>query len=324
MAVKFRDYYEILGVSKTASQDEIRKAFRKLARQHHPDVSKEKASAEEKFKEINEAYEVLSDEEKRQKYDQLGANWNQPGGYQTPPGWEGAPGSRGGGGSFAGGDFEFGGTGFSDFFEMFFGSRRGGGGRPGGGGFDFGGYGGGRPGVARGEDLTADLMVTMEEALRGGKRSVSFRRSGSSKVETYDVKIPAAVYEGQRIRLKGQGEAGIGGGESGDLFLRVRIAQHPEFEREEADLYYDLEVTAPEAVLGGEFQVPTLDGGNAKLNIQPGTQGNQKLRLRGRGLPKNGGGRGDLYVVVSINIPKELSPAQRELWTKLRELDTSH
>src|SRR6202045_3608792 len=173
MAVQFRDYYETLGVSKTASEDEIRSAFRKLARKYHPDVAKDKKNAEEKFKQINEAYEVLSDAEKRKKYDQLGANWNQPGGFQPPPNW-GAQ-QPGGGFSQWGGDnggvqFEFGGTGFSDFFEAFFGGGR--------GRSAFGGFAGRQATAERGRDVEADILVTLEEASQGSKRTVSLRRAG--------------------------------------------------------------------------------------------------------------------------------------------------
>src|SRR5262249_17328640 len=221
MPVQFRDYYETLGVPKTATDDEIRGAFRKLARKYHPDVAKDKKVAEEKFKEINEAYEVLSDPEKRAKYDQLGANWNQPGGFQPPPEWASGGGFRRyGDGNGGGVEFEFGGTGFSDFFEAFFGGGRGQ--SAFGGGFRW------RSGTAeRGQDVEADIMVTLEEALHGSNRQISLRRSDSDKLETYQVKIPRGVHEGQRIRLAGQGEAGTRGGKKGDLFLRVRLARHP-------------------------------------------------------------------------------------------------
>src|SRR5437763_11191967 len=216
MAVQFRDYYEALGVPKTASDEEVRSAFRKLARKHHPDVAKDKKAAEEKFKEINEAYEVLSDPEKRKKYDQLGADWNPPGGFQPPPGW-GAQQPGGGFYRYGGGDggveFEFGGTGFSDFFEAFFGGGR--------GRSALGGLGGRQATAERGADVEADIMVTLEEALHGSTRTVSLRRAGSNKVENYQVKIPRGVREGQRIRLAGQGEAGARGGQSGGLCVRV-------------------------------------------------------------------------------------------------------
>ena len=189
MAVQFRDYYETLGVSKTATEDEIRSAFRKLARKYHPDVAKDKKAAEEKFKQINEAYEVLGDPEKRKKYDQLGADWNQPGGFQPPPQWGGQPGGefyQWGGDGGGGVQFEFGGTGFSDFFEAFFGGGR--------GRSAFGGFGGREANAERGADVEADIMVTLEEALHGSTRTVSLRRAGSNKVENYQVKIPRGVH----------------------------------------------------------------------------------------------------------------------------------
>jgi curved DNA-binding protein len=321
MAVQFRDYYETLGVPKTASDDEIKSAFRKLARKYHPDVAKDKKTAEEKFKQINEAYEVLSDAEKRKKYDQLGANWNQPGGFQPPPDWgtqQGQPGGgfyRSGGGREGGVEFEFNGTGFSDFFEQFFGGGR--------GHSAFGG-GGGRgfrreAGSARGSDVEADVMVPLEEALHGAKRTISLRRAGSNKVETYQVKIPRGVHEGQRIRLAGQGEAGAGGGRSGDLFLRVRLARHPDFTIEGSDLIHDVKIAPWQAVLGTEIEVPTPEG-KVRLKIPPGTQGGQKFRLRERGLPTASGKRGDLYVVAQITISRKITERERELWSEFAKL----
>src|SRR5580765_9061989 len=238
MPVEFKDYYTTLGVPRDASDDDIKKAFRKLARQFHPDVAKDKRAAEEKFKEINEAYEVLSDPEKRTKYDQLGAGWKQPGGFQPPPGW-GAQQPGGGFYQYGGGDggveFEFGGTGFSDFFEAFFGGGR--------GQSAFGGGFGRRSATEeRGQDVEADIMVTLEEALHGSTRQISLRRSDSDKVETYQVKIPRGVHEGQRIRLAGQGEAGARGGKKGDLFLRVRLARHPDFAVEGNDLVHEVKI----------------------------------------------------------------------------------
>src|SRR5207249_3035169 len=266
MPVQFRDYYETLGVPKTATEDEIRTAFRKLARKHHPDVAKDKKAAEEKFKEINEAYEVLSDSEKRKKYDQLGADWNRPGGFQPPRGWVAQP-PEGGfyqWGGDGGVQFEFGGTGFSDFFEAFFGGGR--------GRSAFGGFGGRQATAERGADVEADIMVTLEEAHHGSTRTVSLRRAGSNKVENYQVKIPRGVHEGQRIRLAGQGEAGVRGGKSGDLFLRVRLARHPDFSVEGSDLIHEVKIEPWRAVLGSELVVPTLEG-NVRLKIPPGTQG---------------------------------------------------
>jgi curved DNA-binding protein len=313
MAVQFRDYYETLGVSKTASEDEIKSAFRKLARKYHPDVAKDKKEAEEKFKQINEAYEVLSDPEKRRKYDQLGENWNQPGGFQPRPQWGGGQpgGFRWGSGENGGVEFEFGGTGFSDFFETFFGGGR--------GRSAFGGFGQRGTMAERGSDVEADIMVTLEEALHGSTRQVSLRRAGSKKTETYQVKIPRGVREGQRIRLAGQGEAGERGGKSGDLFLRVRLARHPDFSVEGSDLVHEVKIAPWQATLGDQLIVPTLEG-SARLKLPPGTQGGQRFRLRGRGLPGVSGQRGDLYVVAQISVPKKLSEREREIWEQLAQL----
>jgi curved DNA-binding protein len=316
MAVQFRDYYETLGVSKTASDEEIRSAFRKLARKYHPDVAKDKKAAEEKFKQINEAYEVLGDPEKRKKYDQLGANWNQPGGFQPPPDW-GQP----AGGQFYqwGGDggnveFEFGGTGFSDFFEAFFGGGR--------GRSAFGGFGARGATVERGADVEADILVTLEEALEGSTRTVSLRRAGSNKVESYQVKIPRGVHEGQRIRLAGQGEAGVRGGRSGDLFLRVRLARHPDFRVEGSDLIHEVKIAPWQAALGTQLSVPTLEG-NVRLKVPAGTQPGQRFRLRQRGLPTTSGRRGDLYVEIQVTVPKKLTEREREIWNQLAKLHGS-
>jgi len=316
MAVQFRDYYETLDVPKTATEDEIRSAFRKLARKHHPDVAKDKKAAEEKFKEINEAYEVLSDPEKRKKYDQLGADWNRPGGFQPPPGWQWEAQQPGDGFYQSGGDgrgvqFEFGGTGFSDFFEAFFGGGR--------GRSAFGGFGGRQATAERGADVEADIMVTLEEASHGSTRTVSLRRAGSNKVENYQVKIPRGVHEGQRIRLAGQGEVGVRGGKSGDLFLRVRLAKHPDFSVEGSSLIKEVKIEPWGAALGSELLVPTLEG-NVRLKIPPGTQGGQRFRLRERGLPSASGARGNLYVDVQISVPKKLSEREKEIWRELAKL----
>jgi curved DNA-binding protein len=332
MPVEFKDYYKTLGVERTASHDDIRKAFRKLARQYHPDVAKDKKHAEEKFKEINEAYEVLGDAEKRKKYDNLGADWKA--GFHPPP-----PGSGGAGrgdpfGTYTwhGGSpsegFEFKGTGFSDFFEQFFG----------------GGFSQGRashqPETERGQDVEGVLMVTLEEAIRGGVRSISLRRNtvcpechgtgvkgrgacpacdGTGQVsitENHKVKIPAGVRDGQRLRISGRGEPGVGGGPPGDLYLRVRMASHPDFRVEGGDLYYDLDLAPWEAALGTSVSIPTLTT-PVSIKIPPGTQNGQRLRVKGRGLPGRDSEQGDLYVVARVQMPKQINDREKELWEQL-------
>ena len=319
MPVEFKDYYQSLGVSRDASQDDIRKSFRKLARQYHPDVAKDKKSAEEKFKEINEAYEVLSDPAKRKKYDTLGANWNRA---EAPPGSHGFGGGRGfrgqNGEEF---EFHFGGTGFSDFFEQFFGGR-------GERGFGFddlnqaGRSGGGAAGPMRGQDVQGDIMVTLDEALHGSVRTISYQRvnrqTGQVVSENFRVRIPVGVAEGQMIRVPGKGEAGYNGGSAGDLYLRVRFAQHPDFRVRGSDLYYDLELAPWEAVLGTTVSIPALDG-PVSVKIPGGANKGQQLRVRGKGLPGPGGARGDLYAVISIQMPTEVTAAERELWQQLAQ-----
>jgi len=302
--MQFKDYYATLGVPKTATADEIRKAFRKLARQYHPDVAKDKKNGEAKFKEINEAYEVLSDEEKRKRYDELGADWEH-GAPQPPPGWSqggGRPGGFGDGGGFSG-------TGFSDFFEQFFGGSTF---RGGAGGFS--GFGAAEP--ARGGDIEADLLVTIEEALHGTKKKISFRRDSQAQVETYEVRIPKGVREGQKIRLAGQGEGAGKRGQAGDLYLVVRFEKHPDYHIEGSDLIYDLEIPVWRAVLGGEASVPTPDG-SVRLKIPACSQPDRKFRIKGRGLPTGSSTRGDFYVHLEVALPTELTDEQRALWEKL-------
>ncbi|HHY85922.1 MAG TPA: J domain-containing protein [Verrucomicrobia bacterium] len=317
MAVQYKDYYEILGVPRNASDAEIKRAFRKLAREYHPDVARDKKKAEEKFKELNEAYEVLSDPEKRRKYDALGANWKAGAEFRPPPGWEEFSGARGFSGAGPEGRFEFhfDGTGFSDFFEQLFGSRRYG---------NMGAAGFGpsdrfafeeEPAARRGRDIEGDILVTLEESLRGSVRTVSVRHN--SRTNTYQVKIPPGVLDGQRLRVSGRGEAGAGGGAAGDLYLRVRLARHPDFDVDGHNLVHVLELAPWEAVLGGEISVPTLDG-RVNIRIPPGTQAGQKLRVRGRGLPDRSGGRGDLIVVARIEVPDRVSESERALWEQLR------
>ncbi|HEY9173077.1 MAG TPA: J domain-containing protein [Verrucomicrobiae bacterium] len=331
MPVEFKDYYAILGVPRSATDTEIKKAFRKLAREYHPDVAKDKKIAEEKFKEINEAYEVLSDPAKRKKYDALGANWNRGGGFEPPPGWQQDRDTR-----WSGPDgsqhyeFHFGGTGFSDFFEQFFGGGRGGGfedvlrqaaARGTGGHAEFDGH---TEPAQRGQDIEGDLLVTLEEALRGSVRSISLRRinprSGQAETHTFKVRIPSGVQDGQTIRVPGQGGNGSREGLAGDLYLHVRLAAHPHFRPRGADLYHDLDLAPWEAVLGCTVEAPTLDG-KVTVRIPPGTNNGQQLRVRGRGLPRGSGGeRGDLYVVVNVEMPKHISDEERAAWEQLARI----
>jgi len=305
MPAKFRDYYETLGVERNATHDEIRTAFRKLARKYHPDVAEDKQAAEEKFKEINEAYEVLSDESKRRKYDELGANWEAGGAAPPPP-----PQGSGGWSTEGGVEFEFGGTGFSDFFEQFFGTRR----------ASSGGYSAEGHMPMRGQDIESDMLVTLEEALHGSTRQVSFRRGSTGKVETYTVRVPKGIRQGQRIRLAGIGGHGLDGGGAGDLFLRIRYERHPEFDVSGADLLHEVTVPAWKAVVGGEVAVPTLDG-IAKLKVPAGSQVGRKFRIPGKGLPLAGGNRGDFYAVLRISLPEPpISANEKELWEKIAAL----
>jgi len=306
MAVKFKDYYETLGVPRAASDADIKKNFRKLAREFHPDVAKDKKRAEEKFKEINEAYEVLGDPAKRKKYDELGADWKSGAEFRPPPGWGGGRSQQRPG--QGGAEFEFGGTGFSDFFEQVFGSRM----RGGAGGFGRSASFGEEEDFARGRDIEGDIMVTLEEVMHGSVRGVNVRRPAgrTMKEDTYQVKIPPGITEGQKLRLAGKGEAG------GDLFLRVRLAKHPDFEVDGHNLIHEAELAPWEAVLGANISVPTL-GGKVNIKIPPGTQGGQKLRVRGRGLPQPGG-HGDLLVVASIAVPGNITEGERKLWEQLQ------
>jgi DnaJ-class molecular chaperone len=325
MAVKFRDYYEVLGVPKTATESEIRKAYRDLARKNHPDVNPGDKAAEDRFKEINEAYEVLSDPEKRKRYDQLGPNWKAGADFTPPPGWEnvrvdfGDFGEAFGQGRGAGG--------FSDFFESLFGARRG---ARAGAGFRM-----------RGQDIEAEIPLTLEEAHRGVTRSITLQvtetcpdcngsgiKDGKTcptcrgagairRPKSLDVTIPAGVRDGSVIRLAGQGEPGLDGGPEGDLFLHVRIQPHRIFDIVgEHDVQIELPVAPWEAALGAKVSVPTLDG-PVEMTIPAGTQGGKRLRLRGQGLNRRGGGRGDEYVKLKIVIPPRLTAKERELFEKL-------
>lgn len=319
MAVKFRDYYEVLGVSRTASQEEIQRAYRKLARKYHPDVNKD-PGAEEKFKEINEAYEVLKDPEKRAKYDQLGSHWRAGQDFRPPPGWEahfdfgGGPGQQ---------EFFWSGSGdFSDFFEMLFGGqtfRR------------AQAAGRSRAGATwrqPGADRHATLRISLEDAFCGATRSITLQGMSTAidgsvrpEVKNLEVKIPRGILPGQKIRLAGQGFEGVGGGPSGDLYLEVEIEPHPVYRLEGRDLFMDLPVSPWEAALGAEVSVKTL-GGAFSLKIPAGSQSGQKLRLRGKGMPNPKGGAGDLYAVLKIVVPKKLTREEKVLFEKLMETST--
>jgi curved DNA-binding protein len=315
MPVEFKDYYATLGVARNASGDDIKKAFRTLARQYHPDVAKDKKAAEEKFKEINEANEVLSDPVKRKKYDELGANWQEDGRAPSPPGPEGSWERAAAGGQAR--EFHFTGTGFSDFFEQFFGGGDRFGFEPGGRNFNAEAGAEGRSGA----DIEGEILVTLAEVMRGTTRAISLQtvdpRTGKADTHTFKVRIPAGAMEGRRIRVPGKGEPGIGGSAAGDLYLRVRYAAHPDFQARGADLYYDCDLAPWEAVLGTTAVSPSFEG-DIKVHVPAGTQDGAQLRVHGHGLPKGkDGGRGDLYIVTHIRVPKSLTEKEKALWEEL-------
>ncbi len=297
--MEYKNYYEVLGVVKTATPEEIRSVFRKKAREYHPDVAKDKVKGAEKFKELNEAYEVLSDPAKRAKYDQMGRE--VPGGGYDWAG--GVPRGQAGPGME---EVHFGGTGFSDFFESMFGGM---------GGVEGMRAAGGRRMARRGADVEGDLMVTLEEAMQGSSREVTLQRGGG-RVETYRVKVPAGVREGQRIRLAGRGQEGASGGEAGDLYLRVRLARHPDLRVEGEDLVTDLEMAPWEMVGGATVPVKTLEG-TVMLKVPAGSLAGQKLRLRGQGLRREDGSRGDLYAILDVVVPGAVGAEEKKLWEEL-------
>lgn len=307
--MEYQDYYKVLGVKRDASQKDIKQAYRKLARQYHPDVNPGDEAAQEKFKQINEAYEVLSDPEKRKKYDTLGADWRRyqqagSGGFDW--GSYANPGGRGGAGGASGAE-GFGGD-FSDFFESIFGGL---GGNPGAGRQARRQYTTGRPG----RDLTSPVDVTLREAFTGSKRIVTVEG------ERLEVTIPAGVRTGSKIRMKGKGGRGIGTGQRGDLFLEVQVLDDPQYRREGDDLLVKVPVDLYTAVLGGEITVPSLDGKSYIVRVPAGTSGGKKIRLRGKGMPSLKGGKaGDLLVEIEIQVPESLSEEQRELFQRLRTM----
>jgi len=303
----FKDYYDIMSVKRDASQDEIKRSYRKLARKYHPDVSKE-SDAEIRFKEVGEAYEVLKDPEKRAAYDQLGANYKSGQDFDPPPNWD--AGFEFSGGGFTDGDA----SAYSDFFESLFGG---------------GGFGRAQAGQrqqayhAHGEDHHAKVLIDLEDAYRGASRSISLQTpeldaSGHvvTRQRTLNVKIPKGVKQGQRIRLAGQGTAGMGGGQAGDLYLEIEFNPHQIYRVEGHDVYLDLPVTPWEAALGASVKVPTPDG-KIDLKIPAGTASGRKMRLKGRGIP--GKPPGDLYVLPQITLPPADSEAAKELYNKMQQ-----
>lgn len=335
----YKDYYKVLGVQKNASDDDLKKAYRKLARKYHPDVNPGDKSAEARFKEVNEAYEVLSDPEKRRKYDTLGPNWQEQFGFGAP---SGAPRTRTYSTRSSGGDVSFDydddPTGFSDFFETLFGrgtsgtttTRR-------------------RGATRRGEDIEQPVEVTLREAYTGTKRSYNVLSpetcavcngtgrfngrvcsvcGGTGTVEgrsrKLEVNIPAGVDNGSRVRIAGEGQPGVGGGPRGDLYLVVSVKPDPAFERKGDDLAVDVPVPLTTAILGGEAPVPTPDGKRLLLTIPPETQNGQSFRLAGKGMPRlRGSGAGNLLARVQVVLPRRLTPREKQLFEELAQQRTA-
>jgi curved DNA-binding protein len=307
--VKYKDYYEILGLARGASADDVKKAYRKLARKFHPDVSKEQ-DAEEKFKEINEAYQTLSDEEKRAAYDQLGRH--RPGEeFRPPPDWGERFGARGGFGGAQYEEFDL-----SDLFEQFgmAGARAG------------RGTGGGRTFSMPGQDYEVVANISLEDAARGTEVALEtvateIGDDGTPRrvPRTVRIRVPKGATDGQRLRVAGKGGPGIGGGAPGDLYLDIRLQPHPLFKAVDHDLYVEVPLAPWEAVLGADVEVPTLDG-RVKMNVRPGSRAGQKLRLAGKGLPKVKGGHGDLYCVLQVVTPSVLSDREKALYEELARI----
>ena len=291
------DYYQVLGVDKTASQDDIKKAFRKLARKYHPDLNPNDATAKDKFQAINEANEVLSDPEKRKKYDEYGEHWKHADEFEAQKRAQQQAGT-GGFGGFGGQDAD----GFSDFFEQMFGHRT-----RGGGGANTG---------FRGQDFHADLNLSLRDAAQTHKQILTVNG------KNVRITIPAGVANGQVIKLKGYGGEGINGGRAGDLYITFVIAEDPVFKRLGDELYVDVDIDLYTALLGGEKLVDTLDG-QVKLKVKPETQNGTKVRLKGKGFPvyKKEGRFGDLIVTYSVKLPTNLTEQQKELFRKIQSMN---
>ncbi len=302
--MEYKDYYDILGVTREATQEEIKRAYRKLARKYHPDVSKE-TDADNRFQELGEAYEVLQDPEKRAAYDKFGSNWQNGQDFEPPPNWDAG--------------FEFSGAGYtgqtadsghSDFFEELFGRRQ------------YGGRSGHTTFRMKGEDQHAKIVINLRDAYNGSKQTITLSKAAvdeqgrvTTKPHSLHVTIPRGITEGQRIRLEGQGMPGMGGAPAGDLFLEIAFAQDPLFHADKRDIYLTLPVTPWEAALGATITVPTL-GGNVQLKIPAGSQGGKKMRLKGRGL-STASKNGDQYVVLRIVLPEPKTDEQKKLYKEM-------
>ncbi|MFD1768459.1 DnaJ C-terminal domain-containing protein [Sphingobacterium suaedae] len=301
----FVDYYKILGVDKTASADDIKKAYRKLARKYHPDLNPNDEAAKQKFQEINEANEVLTDPEKRSKYDQYGEHWKHGDAYEQAQQQYGRSGQSGhaSGNPFEGFDFEYSGNydagEFSDFFEQMFGNRR----------------GGGKQTKFRGHDYNSTLELSLKQAYTTHQQT--FTVNGKN----IRITIPAGVDTGQKIRLKGQGGEGVNGGPAGDLYIQFEINPDPNFQRRGNDLYTVYPVDLYTALLGGEIIVDTY-AGKIKVKVKPETQNGTKIRLKGKGFPvyKQEGAFGDLYLTLEVSLPTGLTEKEKELFQQLADL----
>ena len=303
--MEYKDYYEIMGVARGATQDEIKRSYRKLARKYHPDVSKQ-SDAEERFKALGEAYEVLKDPEKRAAYDQLGANWQGGQDFNAPPDWD--AGFEFSGGGFTGGDS----ADYSDFFESLFGqgyARQGGGGRA---GFH-----------ARGQDRHAKILVDLEDSFTGATRAINLQVPEltpdghvTTRTRTLNIKVPRGIREGQKIRLAGQGDPGQGSAAAGDLYLEIDFKPHALYRAEAHDLYLDLPVAPWEAALGATVKVPTPEG-VVELKVPAGSAQGKKMRLKGRGIPAKQAG--DLYVVLQIALPGADTEQAKKLYQQMQE-----
>ena len=305
--MEYKDYYKTLGVERSASADEIRAAYRKLARKYHPDVSKEK-DAEARFKEVGEAYEVLKDADKREAYDQLGSNWKQGQDFRPPPGWN--PGGGAGGFEFRSGPG--GQADFSDFFSSIFGNMGGGFGNA---GFDQTGFGrnAGARQNTRGQDQQTKIQIDLEDSLRGAKRNISLRSASGDR--TLTVNIPKGIKSGQKIRLNGQGQSGLGG--AGDLLLEVEFNPHRLYKLEGSDLTMNLPVAPWEAALGATIHVPLPDGGQVEVKIPANSRSGRKMRLKEKGLPSKPAG--DLYLTLEIVLPAADTPRAKELYEQMAQ-----